>query len=151
MHLLPPKTECGCPSGRGIKNGHIRHPSHGGTQKERKKKLNLCNVDPLVSVPFQATNAKFGLFRELFCFLVCFFARVFVCLFSFPDVRIGHTHNTPSREIVDLYPQGKEKPRSGFNWKSSIYTEKGKKNPDPDLTGNRRSILRRERKTQIRI
>ena len=30
--LVPPKTECGCPSGGGIKNGHIRYPSYGGTQ-----------------------------------------------------------------------------------------------------------------------
>ena len=35
--LVPPKTECGCPSGRGIKNGFIHYPSYGGTQKERKK------------------------------------------------------------------------------------------------------------------
>ena len=35
--LVPPKTECGCPSGGGIKNGHIRYPSYEGTQKERKK------------------------------------------------------------------------------------------------------------------
>ena len=33
MHLYPRKTECGCPSGGGIKNGHIvlRYPSYGGT------------------------------------------------------------------------------------------------------------------------
>ena len=30
--LVPPKTECGCPSAGGIKNGHIRYPSYGGTQ-----------------------------------------------------------------------------------------------------------------------
>ena len=35
--LVPPKTECGCPSGGGIKKGHIRYPSsYGGTQ-------NVCN------------------------------------------------------------------------------------------------------------
>jgi hypothetical protein len=34
--LEPPKTECGCPSGAGIKNGHICYPSYGGTQKEKK-------------------------------------------------------------------------------------------------------------------
>ena len=34
--IVPPKTECGCPSGGGIKNGRIRYPSYGGTQKERK-------------------------------------------------------------------------------------------------------------------
>ena len=33
---FPPKTECGCPSGGGIKNGHIRYPPYGGTQKEKK-------------------------------------------------------------------------------------------------------------------
>ena len=27
------KTECGCPSSEGIKNGHIRYPSYGETQK----------------------------------------------------------------------------------------------------------------------
>ena len=35
--LAPPKTEYGCPSGGGIKNGHIHYPSYGGMQKERKK------------------------------------------------------------------------------------------------------------------
>ena len=34
--------ECGCPSGGGIKKGHIRYPSYGGTQKERKERLQLC-------------------------------------------------------------------------------------------------------------
>ena len=40
----PPKTECGCPSGGGIENGHIRYPSYGGTQEEKKKgrKINTC-------------------------------------------------------------------------------------------------------------
>ena len=33
-----PKTECGCPSGGGIKNSHIRYPFCGGTQKKKKKK-----------------------------------------------------------------------------------------------------------------
>ena len=33
--LVPPKTECGCRSGRGIKNGHIRYPSCGVTQKTK--------------------------------------------------------------------------------------------------------------------
>ena len=32
--------ECGCPSGGGTKNGHIRYPSYGGTQKER----NICKA-----------------------------------------------------------------------------------------------------------
>ena len=31
----------GCPSGGGIKNGHIRYTSYGGMQKER----NICNVN----------------------------------------------------------------------------------------------------------
>ena len=35
--LVPPKNvECGCRSGGGIKNGRIRYPTYGGTQKERK-------------------------------------------------------------------------------------------------------------------
>ena len=34
--LVSPKTKCGCPSGGGIKNGYIRYPSYGGTQKEKK-------------------------------------------------------------------------------------------------------------------
>ena len=33
------KTECGCPSGGGIKNGHIRYLCYGGTQKEKKEAL----------------------------------------------------------------------------------------------------------------
>ena len=37
--LVLPKTECGCSSGGGIKNGHIRYPSYGGMQKERKRKI----------------------------------------------------------------------------------------------------------------
>ena len=32
---LPPKKECGFPSGGGIKNGYIRHLSYGGTQKKK--------------------------------------------------------------------------------------------------------------------
>ena len=36
--LVHPKTECGCPSGGGIKNGHIRY---GGMQKEKKKMINI--------------------------------------------------------------------------------------------------------------
>ena len=35
--LVLPKTECGCPSGGGIENGHVRYPSYGGTQKEKRK------------------------------------------------------------------------------------------------------------------
>ena len=38
---VSPKTECGCPRGGGIKNGHIRY---GGTQKKKKKKKKKpCN------------------------------------------------------------------------------------------------------------
>ena len=33
--LVPPKTECDRPSGGGIKHGHVRYPSYGGTQKKR--------------------------------------------------------------------------------------------------------------------
>ena len=36
--LVPPKTECGCPSGGGIKNGHTRYPSNGGTHRKKTKK-----------------------------------------------------------------------------------------------------------------
>ena len=36
--LVPQKTECGCPSGGGIKNGHICYPSYGGTHKKIKKR-----------------------------------------------------------------------------------------------------------------
>ena len=36
--LVPPKIECGCPSGEGIKNGHICYPSYGGMLKTREKK-----------------------------------------------------------------------------------------------------------------
>ena len=32
--LVPPKTEYGCSGCGGIKNGHIRYPSYGGTQKK---------------------------------------------------------------------------------------------------------------------
>ena len=37
--LVPPKTEYGCLSGRGITNGHIRYPFYWGTEKKRKKRL----------------------------------------------------------------------------------------------------------------
>ena len=33
--FVPPKTECGCRSGGGIKNGDIRSPSYAGTQKTK--------------------------------------------------------------------------------------------------------------------
>ena len=33
--LVPRNTECGCPNGGGIKNGHICYPSYGGTQKKK--------------------------------------------------------------------------------------------------------------------
>ena len=35
--LVPPETECGCPSGGGIRNGHVRYPFYEGTQKKKKK------------------------------------------------------------------------------------------------------------------
>ena len=38
---VPPKTECGCPSGGGIKNGHICYPSYGGTQRVKKRKKEI--------------------------------------------------------------------------------------------------------------
>ena len=39
--LVSPKTECGYPSGGGIKNGHIPAlpPSYGGTQKEKERRV----------------------------------------------------------------------------------------------------------------
>ena len=49
--LVPPKTECGCPSGGGIKNDHIRYPSYGGTQKEKKENI----WEPLIFI--QSTTA----------------------------------------------------------------------------------------------
>ena len=39
--LVPLKTECGCPSGGGMKNGHMRYPSYGGTQKKTRKKPDI--------------------------------------------------------------------------------------------------------------
>ena len=42
MH--PRKTECGCPSGGGIKNGHVRYPYCGGTQKKRMKKRRIYST-----------------------------------------------------------------------------------------------------------
>ena len=48
MHVVPPKTEYGCPSGEGIKNGHIRYPFYyGGTQKE--KECMLIKVQMLIN------------------------------------------------------------------------------------------------------
>ena len=38
-----PKTECGCPSGGGIKNGHIRYPSYGGTQIFLNPEIPTCD------------------------------------------------------------------------------------------------------------
>ena len=43
--LVPPKAKCGCPSGAGIKNGHIRYASYGGTQKKRGKKKKYIYID----------------------------------------------------------------------------------------------------------
>ena len=48
--LVPPKTECGCPSGGGIRNGRIRYPSYGATQKERKKERK--NTEPCFFLSF---------------------------------------------------------------------------------------------------
>ena len=45
--LVPLKTECGCPSGEGIKNGHIRYPSQSyewRNAEERKK--GKCHRSP---------------------------------------------------------------------------------------------------------
>ena len=46
--LVPPKTDCGCPSGGGIKNGDIRYPCYGGTQKKERKKDRQKNILSLV-------------------------------------------------------------------------------------------------------
>ena len=35
--LVPPKTECGCPIGGGITNGHIRYPSYMDERRKEKK------------------------------------------------------------------------------------------------------------------
>ena len=42
--LVPPKTDCGCLSGGGIKNGHIRY---GGTQKKK----NHSSMQELTHLP----------------------------------------------------------------------------------------------------
>ena len=54
--LVPPKTECGCPSGGGVQNGHIRYPFYGGTQKERTKEKKVLgnrtsNANPDLPLP----------------------------------------------------------------------------------------------------
>ena len=53
--LVPPKSECGCPSGGGINNGQTRYPSYGGTQKERKNATHIyifdkCHIDDFIIV-----------------------------------------------------------------------------------------------------
>ena len=35
MDFIYRKTDCGRPSGGGIKSGHIRYPSYGGTHKKK--------------------------------------------------------------------------------------------------------------------
>ena len=44
--FVPPKMDCGCPSGGGVKNGHIRYPSYGGMQKKKKKILGTHHTNP---------------------------------------------------------------------------------------------------------
>ena len=52
--ILAPKMECGCPSGREIKNGHIIrkchpywvYPSYGGTQKKKCDNFELLSSRP---------------------------------------------------------------------------------------------------------
>ena len=59
--LVPPKTECGCPSGGGIKNSHIRYTSYGGTQKEKKEKLGDAGVlisDPKIYIQRTGINNR---------------------------------------------------------------------------------------------
>ena len=51
--FVPPKTECGCPSGGGINNGHISYPllwrnvERKKEKKERKERQKYFNVDSL--------------------------------------------------------------------------------------------------------
>ena len=47
--LVPPKTECSCPCGGGIKNGDARYLSCGGTQKKKSTGCDCCGTVP----PFQ--------------------------------------------------------------------------------------------------
>ena len=42
--VAPLKTECGCPSAGGIKNGHILYPSYGGTQGIKTKTKNALMI-----------------------------------------------------------------------------------------------------------
>ena len=51
--LVPLKTECGCPSGGGMKNGHI--PLLWRNAEKRKKKT-LIGAGPMVTIARSAAN-----------------------------------------------------------------------------------------------
>ena len=57
-----PKTECGCPSGGGIKTGHIRYPSYGGTPGEKSDEISLKSDEfGLKSAECGLKSDEFGL------------------------------------------------------------------------------------------
>ena len=56
IYAKPPKMECGCPSGEGIKNGHMRYPSYGGMQKVRNN--NICKAIILLFLRQQVDCAR---------------------------------------------------------------------------------------------
>ena len=65
--LVSPKTESGCPSGGGIKNGHIRYPSLEERRKKRKKVYDVIAV--VVHLNFtqkSLKNKSYSLFAVLF-------------------------------------------------------------------------------------
>ena len=41
-----PKTECGCPSAGGIKNGHIRYPLLWRNERRKKERIYYYNITP---------------------------------------------------------------------------------------------------------
>ena len=60
--FVPPKTECGCPSGGGIENGHIRYPLLW-----RNAERNLMTLDITESRGFQlfeSSNFVFSCIRK---------------------------------------------------------------------------------------
>ena len=69
--LVPPKMECGCPSGGGIKNGHMCYPSYGGMQRKKEKEIWDCCC-------FSCHAFAFGKIRLLL--FVCVFH---LCLYLF--------------------------------------------------------------------
>ena len=86
--LVPPKTECGCPSGGGIKNSHIHY---GGTQKKKKKQEKKLLSSSSFSIHLLSVCLCFPdediLFSKLLS-VSCLFVRrllvsVFLVLFHF--------------------------------------------------------------------